>query len=76
MKCVYCGNEMQKGMVSFMPVHGFGPILLSFTSDDNKKRSFFKRETKDKIVFSGEEPEAYYCTDCNKIMPILNIECI
>ena len=74
MKCVCCGNEMQKGTVSFMAVQGFGQMILSFASDENQKKSFFKRETPEKIVCSGEETEAYYCADCNKIMPVLNLE--
>ena len=65
---------MQKGTVSFMAVQGFGQMILSCDSDENQKKSFFKRETQEKIVCSGEETEAYYCADCNKIMPVLNLE--
>lgn len=73
MKCMYCGHEMQKGTVSFLPVQGFGAIMISFTSDEEKQKSFFKRETKEKLVFA-EETEAYYCTCCNKIMPIIDAD--
>ena len=57
-----------------MAVQGFGQMILSFASDENQQKSFFKRETQEKIVCSGEKTEAYYCADCNKIMPVLNLE--
>ena len=53
MKCVCCGNEMQKGTVSFMAVQGFGQMILSFASDENQKKSFFKRETQEKNSLFG-----------------------
>ena len=74
MKCPYCANEMQKGGTTFMSMQGFGLMLVSFIAETEKERGFFARETKEKSVFSGEETEAYYCADCNKMMPILTIK--
>ena len=74
MKCPQCDKEMQKGSVSFMSVQGLGQMIISFTDDDEKENGFFKRKTKDKIVCSGEERVAYYCADCNKMMPIIELK--
>lgn len=73
MKCEFCGAEMQKGTVSFMSIQGFGQMLATFSSSEEQKKSIFKRKTKEKIIFSGDEAEAYYCNDCNKILPVMDI---
>lgn len=74
MKCPHCGQEMKKGEMSFMTVQGFGHMILSFTSEEDERKSFFKRETKEKIILSGEEAEAYFCTCCNGVMTFLKLE--
>lgn len=64
---------MQKGTVSFMTMQGFSQIIITFTSDAEGQKKFFKRETKDKIIFSGDETEAYYCDNCNKLISITEL---
>ncbi|KIR01281.1 hypothetical protein P261_00095 [Lachnospiraceae bacterium TWA4] len=73
MKCLCCGKEMQKGKVDFMSTQGFGSMLASFISEDEAKKGFFKRQTKEKIILSTEKVEAYYCPDCKKLLPVLDI---
>lgn len=58
MKCPYCGKEAEKGKVSCMTLQGFTQIMLSYTSAEESKKKFFKRETYDKIISTGEEVEA------------------
>lgn len=74
MKCSNCGQEMKKGKLSFMTIQGLGQMMLSFTSEEDEKKGFFKRKAKDRIILSGEETEAYLCTCCNGIMTYLGLE--
>lgn len=74
MKCPYCEKEMEKGKASFMALQGFAQMMLSYTSNEESKKGFFKRKTQEKIILSGEEAETYYCTYCNKIVSVFDIE--
>lgn len=70
MQCPYCDNEMEKGGTTLMSAR---PIMVFFTAEAEKGKGFFARDTKEKLVISGEEMEAYYCDDCNMIMPMITI---
>lgn len=74
MKCPHCDTEMQKGNAAFMSVQGFGQMIVSFTADTEKTKGFFARETKDKVICSGEETECYYCPYCSRIMPVFDLK--
>lgn len=56
-----------------MPMQGFSQIITTFTSEAETQKKFFKREAKDKIIFSGDEAEAYYCDDCNKLISVTEL---
>lgn len=73
MNCPYCEKEMEKGTASFMTLQGMAQITLSYTSDEESKKGFFTRKSKDKIILSGVKTETYCCPECKKIMPILDI---
>lgn len=73
MNCPYCEKEMEKGKASFMTLQGIAQIMLSYTSDEESKKGFFTRKSKDKIILSGAKTETYCCSCCKKIMPILDI---
>lgn len=73
MKCLFCGQETERGTVSFMSMQGLGQMLLSFTPDEEQKKGFFQRKTTDRSVCSGEETEAYHCKSCHKIMPVIDV---
>lgn len=73
MKCPYCEKEMEKGKAAFMALQGYAQMMVSYTSNEDSKKGFFKRKTQDKIILSGEEAETYYCACCNKIMSVFNI---
>ena len=75
MKCPYCESETQKGTAFFTGVgfNSFCGTNLSFVSEEEMKKSFFKRQTKDRIVTS-EEFEANYCPVCNKIIVGFEVE--
>lgn len=74
MKCPCCGKELEKGKISCLPMQGFGTFMMSYVSEEEAKKSFFKRETCDKIIGLGDEMEGYYCSECKKMMPIIDIE--
>lgn len=71
MKCPYCEKEMERGSVSFLAAQGFAQMILSYYSKEEAKKGIFQRKTKDKIISFGKEVEAYYCSSCKKIMPVL-----
>lgn len=71
MKCSVCGSEMEKGKASFSSMQGLEPMILSFLSDEEAKKGFFKRKSHDKIIMSGTETEAYYCSICKSIVAIM-----
>ncbi|MCM1133372.1 MAG: PF20097 family protein [Ruminococcus flavefaciens] len=73
MNCPYCENEMEKGKISLTTVQGLVQIVLSYTSEEEAKKSFFARQSKDKMILSGAKIEAYCCPNCKKIMPIFDI---
>jgi hypothetical protein len=75
MKCPYCESETQKGTVFFTGVgfNSFCGTNLSFVSEEEMKKSFVKRQTKDHIVMSGDI-EADYCPACNKIIVGFEVE--
>ncbi|MDD6022242.1 MAG: PF20097 family protein [Oscillospiraceae bacterium] len=70
MKCLYCEKEMEKGVVSFMAVQGVGSMIRTFTSDDEMKKSFFKRKTQSTIILPSSEEEAYHCSSCKVTITI------
>lgn len=74
MKCPFCGKELEKGKVSFRPVQGFGQFLMSYVSEEESKKSFWKRKTQDTLVGLQSEMEGYYCSECKKMMPIVEVE--
>lgn len=63
---------MHKGTVSFMAVQGFGQMIASFCADEDQTKRLFKK-TNDKIICSGDEAEAYYCKNCHKMMPVIEV---
>ncbi len=73
MKCAYCGKEMEKGKVVFVSMQGFGQMIATFTSDNESEKGIFKSKTQDKMILASDETEAFYCPDCKKLMPVLDI---
>lgn len=73
MNCPYCEKEMEKGTASFMALQGLTQMLLSYTSDEESKKGFFTRKSKDKIILSGEKAKTYCCPCCKKIIPVFDI---
>lgn len=67
MKCIYCGGELKEGKSLFTSMNIGSMMLMSFTSQEEAKKSFFKRNTKDTMLLSGDEKQAFYCEDCHKI---------
>lgn len=65
---------MEQGKSLIMPTIGFSQIILSYTSDEEAKKSMFKRKTKDKVISAGVGTETYYCISCKKIIPVYNEE--
>ena len=39
MKCPVCNNEMEKGKSTFTSMQGLGQMILSFTSDEEAKKT-------------------------------------
>ncbi len=72
MNCPYCEKEMEKGTVSFTALT-LTQMVLSYTSDEESKKGFFSRKSKDKIILSGEKTEAYCCPCCKKVIPVFDI---
>lgn len=68
MNCSYCQNEMQSGTSKIVPIAGGSSIILSFTSDEEAQKGFFKRKSIDKTILAFENIEAYYCNECKKII--------
>lgn len=67
MKCTYCGGELKEGKSLFTSMNGIASMMLmSFTSEEEEKKAFFKRNTKDAVVLSGDEKQAFYCENCRK----------
>lgn len=74
MKCMVCGNELEAGKASFMGVQGFPQMICSFISETEKKKGFFKRKGYTRIISSGEEIEAYYCSVCKRVFPAIQVD--
>jgi len=72
MNCPYCEKEMEKGTVSFTALT-LTQMVLSYASDEESKKGFFSRKSKDKIILSGEKTEAYCCSCCKKVIPVFDI---
>lgn len=72
MKCIYCGAELQEGKTLFTSQGVASMSLMSFTSQEEAKKSFFKRKTKDVMILSGDECQAFYCDNCHKLMVIFD----
>lgn len=70
MICPKCEREMQFGTADFVSVQGFPQMTCMFVSAEEKKKGLFKRERKSKLI-TGEEAEAFYCAECDLIVPIL-----
>ena len=69
MKCLDCGNEMNKGIIE-----GYGQggsSCYEFTSDEEKKKrglkGFFTRKTVTVSASNFEHP-AWYCPKCKKVL--------
>lgn len=73
MNCICCGQEMQKGQVSFMAMQGFGQMLASFVTEEEQQKNCFTRKSTDAILLSGTEVEAYYCPACHKMVPVIDV---
>ena len=73
MNCPYCEKEMEKGKIFLTIPQGLAQVILSYTSEEEEKKSFFARRSKDKIILSGAKNEAYCCPDCKKIIPVFDI---
>ncbi len=74
MKCPRCDKEMKKGQATFMSMEGFGTMMVSFVSDDESKKGFFKRQSKGKLILSGTTAEAFCCPDCGKMVSVIDME--
>lgn len=70
MKCPVCNNEMEKGKSFFTSMQGLEQMILSFISDEEARKSVFKRQSHDKMIMSGTEAESYYCPMCKSIVTI------
>lgn len=66
MRCPYCEKELEKGEATFMAIQGFAQMIVSFNSNEESEKGIFKRKTQDKIIFSGDQAETYYCSCCKK----------
>lgn len=71
MKCPICNAEMETGTASLMGLQGFSQMICSFTSEQEKSKGLLKRKTQTKILLSGAEAAAHYCTECDIIIPLL-----
>ena len=66
MKCPYCGNEMDNGVIRG------GRDTITFTSDKAKKRFGIFKETIKLTNIIDDELGAQFCKSCHKI--IIDIE--
>lgn len=73
MNCPYCEKEMENGKISLIIPQGLAQVILSYTSEEESKKSFFARQSKDKTILSGAKTEAYCCSDCKKIIQVFDI---
>lgn len=71
MNCPKCNKEMETGMVSFMGAQGFPQIMCNFVSNSEKSKGIFKRKTQVKFILSGNEADAYYCSECDLTIPVI-----
>ena len=72
MNCPKCRKEMETGTVSFLTMRGPSKIMCNFVSDSEKGKGLFKRKTHTKLISSFNEPEAYYCAECDLIVPLIS----
>ncbi|MCM1534159.1 MAG: PF20097 family protein [Corallococcus sp.] len=70
MKCPFCNAEMEQGKSIFNASRA-AYITLTYTSDKEAQKGFFKRETIRKVISDCEEAQTFYCSECKKIIPIL-----
>lgn len=71
MNCPKCNQEMKAGRVSFMGIQGFSQVLCTFVSDEEKNKGFFKQKTQAKILLPGNDADAYYCGECDLMIPMI-----
>lgn len=70
MTCPKCQREMQSGTADFVSLQGFPQMTCMFVSAEEKRKGFFKQARNSKLI-TGEEAEAFYCAECDLIVPIL-----
>lgn len=71
MLCPKCSKEMVAGTSTFMGMTGMIPMICNFTSNEEKNKGFFKRNSVSKTMVQGVECEAYRCEDCDIYVPII-----
>ena len=71
MNCPKCGLEMEHGHVSFIPMQGMDMMSMSFKGDSEKQKGLFRRKSHDIILNIGLDADAYYCSSCKLIVPLM-----
>jgi len=74
MKCPYCGNEMEKGII-YLDDLGSTSVVYKCEEDANKK--LFQKWKQDPIVwvkYKRDREEAYRCSSCHKVIAVLSEE--
>ncbi len=70
MKCPYCGEEMERGIV-YLDGKGSTAVIYKPEKDVKKRGLFSKMEPVVWIKYASDEEESYCCKSCKKVMVIL-----
>ena len=71
MVCPYCGQEMEHGEATYLPMQGLDMMSLNYMADGEREKKRRHRQRHSVILYGGTDVEAFYCQTCKLILPLM-----